>query len=71
MQMLSHFRTMAAVIIVQRYEALLKIPKIENSNKTNDPSIVPANQHHVLKIKENFQAIVIMEIESQIKIVNN
>lgn len=71
MEMPSHFSTMEAVIIVQQGEALLKLTKREIHLKTNDSAIIPANEHHILKIKEDFQAIVIMEIESQIKFVNN
>lgn len=70
-QMPSHFCTKEAIILVQEGVAVLKLTAKEIHLKRNDSAIIPAEEPHALMIQENFQAIVIMEIGSEIKFVNN
>lgn len=70
MVMPSHFSTKEAVIIVLKGEAVLRLTEKEVHLKTNESTIIPAGEPHILTIKEDFQANVIMEIDSEIKFVN-
>lgn len=70
-EMPSHFSTKEAVIIVLRGEAVLKLTMKEVHLKANESTIIPAKEPHILMIKEDFQANVIMEIDSEIKFVTN
>ncbi|MEO6903824.1 MAG: cupin domain-containing protein [Bacteroidia bacterium] len=69
MEMPSHISTREAVIIVIKGEAVLKLPNKEINLKANESTIIPAKEPHTLTINEDFQANVIMEIESEIKFV--
>lgn len=71
MEMPSHISTNEAVIVVLKGEALLRLTDREIYLKTNDSTIIPAREPHTLTITENFQANVIMGINSEIKFVNN
>jgi len=62
-----HFATREVVIFIEKGEALLGISDREITLKAGDSQIIPAMQPHTLLIKDDFQAIVIMEIESEIK----
>ena len=44
---------------------------IDHVLELNKSFVVPAGQKHELQITEDFQAVVIMEIESEIKFINN
>jgi len=70
-QMPSHFSTKEAIIIVLKGEALLKFQDKEINLIPDDSAIIPASESHSLFIKENFEAYVIMAIDSEIKFDNN
>jgi quercetin dioxygenase-like cupin family protein len=66
-----HIATGEAVIFIEKGEALLGISDKEITLKAGDSQIIPAMQPHTLLIKDNFQAIVIMGIESEIKFIES
>ena len=67
----SHFSTKEAIIIVLKGEVLLKFQDKEMNLIPDDSAIIPASESHSLFIKENFEANVIMAIDSEIKFNNN
>ena len=71
MNMPEHVSTKEAVIIIQKGQAILKLKGIDHVLELNKSFVVPAGQKHELQITEDFQAVVIMEIESEIKFINN
>jgi quercetin dioxygenase-like cupin family protein len=71
MNMPEHVSTKEAVIIVQQGTAIIKLKGIDHVLELNKSFVVPAGQKHELKITEDFQAVVIMEKESEIKFTNN
>jgi len=71
MIMPEHISTKEAVITVQKGSAVLKMKGIDHELNLNTSFLVPAGEKHELKILENFQAIVIMEIDSEVKFTNN
>lgn len=71
MKMLEHISTKEAVIIVQKGTAILKMKGVNHELKLNESFIVPKGIKHELQITENFQAIVIMENDSEIKFINS
>ncbi len=70
MEMPSHISTEEAVVVVLRGEGILKLAGRGIYLKTNDSVIIPAKEPHSLEITEDFQSIVIMETDSEIKFVN-
>jgi quercetin dioxygenase-like cupin family protein len=64
-----HHSTREAVIVVQKGEALLRMPDGEHPLKAGDCFIVPAKKEHTLTIIKDFTAIVIMAIESEINFI--
>jgi quercetin dioxygenase-like cupin family protein len=66
-----HFSTKEAVIIIQKGSAVLRIKGRDHALQQYDSFIIPASEKHMLTIKKDFQANVIMENDSQIKFVNN
>ena len=70
-QMPNHYSTKEAIIIVLKGEALLKFQDKEINLIPDDSAIIPASVSHSLFIKENFEAYVIMAIDSEIKFDNN
>ncbi len=71
MNMPEHISTKEAVIIVQKGTAILKMEGINHALKLNESFIVPAGQKHELQITTDFQSVVIMEKDSEIKFINN
>ncbi|HQQ94985.1 MAG TPA: cupin domain-containing protein [Bacteroidia bacterium] len=71
MNMPEHISTKEAVIIVQKGTAILKMIGNEHVLKLNKSLIIPAGEKHALQITEDFQAVVIMECDSEIKFINN
>ena len=69
-QMPLHITTKEAVIIVLQGEAILKLQNREIHLRTNDSAIIPAQAPHTLQIEKDFEANVIMEIDSEIKFIN-
>jgi quercetin dioxygenase-like cupin family protein len=65
-----HRCTKEAVITVQAGSAALLINGNEYSLKEDQSFIIPGGKSHSLNIKENFQAVVIMEVNSEIKFDN-
>ena len=70
MEMPSHISTKEAVIVVLQGAATINLTEKQIHLKVNDSAIIPANESHTLSIKEDFQANVIMEVDSEIKFVN-
>lgn len=71
MNMPEHISTKEAVIIVQKGTAILKIKNIDHTLTLGNSFIVPAGEKHMLQITEDFQAVVIMESDSEIKFITN
>lgn len=71
MSMPDHFSTKEAVLMIQIGSAMLKIKGQEHLLTKHQSFTIPAAEHHTLVLKENFQAIVIMEVDSEIKFVNS
>lgn len=71
MNMPEHISTKEAVIIVQKGTAMLKMNGIDHVVKLNESFIVPAGEKHALHLTEDFQAVVIMECNSEIKFINS
>lgn len=71
MQMPEHMTTKEAVIVVQKGTATLKLKGEQYPLKLNDTFVIPGGEAHTLTIRENFQAAVIMEIDSEIKFFNS
>ena len=71
MNMPEHISTKEAVITVQKGTAILKMRGIDHVLKLNKSFIVPAGEKHELQITEDFQAVVIMESDSEIKFINS
>jgi quercetin dioxygenase-like cupin family protein len=70
MVMPPHYTTKEAAIVVQEGEALLKMAGDKYALKKGTPFILPAEADHSLEIKEDFQAIVIMALDSEIRFHN-
>jgi quercetin dioxygenase-like cupin family protein len=71
MSMPDHFSTKEAVLMIQIGSATLKINGEEHLLTKHQSFIIPTAEHHTLILKEKFQAIVIMEVDSEIKFVNS
>ena len=71
MSMADHFSTKEAVLMIQIGSAMLKIKNEEHLLTQHQSFIIPAGEHHTLTLNENFQATVIMEIDSEIKFVDS
>lgn len=69
MKMPEHISIKEAVVIVQRGSATLKMKGVDHLLKLNESFIVPAGVKHELQITEDFQAVVIMESDSEIKFI--
>ena len=67
MRMPEHYCTQEAIIIVQLGSAILTMNGIEYALQQDQPFIIPGGENHTLRLTENFQAIVIMKIDSEIK----
>lgn len=70
MKMPEHVSTGEAVVIVQKGSATIKMNGIDHVLQLNESFIVPAGIEHELSITEEFQAVVIMKVESEIKFTN-
>ena len=70
-QMPSHYSTKEAIIILLKGEALLKMGGIDVRLLPGEFTIIPAAEPHTLFIKEDFEANVIMALDSEIKFINN
>lgn len=71
MQMPEHITTKEAVIVVQKGTATLKLKGEEYPLQKDDSFVIPGGEAHTLNIRENFQAAVIMEIDSEIKFISS
>lgn len=65
-----HFCTKEAVLVVQKGTAILTMDGIENALMRDQSFIIPGGKKHTLNMKEGFQAVVIMDIDSEIKFNN-
>src|SRR5688500_2875711 len=65
-----HFCTKEAVLVVQKGTAILTMDGKENALTRDQSFIIPGGKKHTLHIKEKFQAVVIMDIYSEIKFNN-
>ena len=66
-QMPLHYSTKEAVIHVEHGEALLTMGDVIIELRPGSCQVIPARQPHTLLITKDFQAVVIMEIDSEIK----
>lgn len=69
MTMPPHHSTKEAVIVVLEGRALLKMPESEHALKVGSTFIIPAKKEHTLSIQEDFKAIAIMAIDSEINFI--
>lgn len=69
MEMPPHHTTQEAIIVVQKGEALLKMPDEDHFLKKGDSFIIPAKKEHSLIIKKDFKAIAIMALDSEINFI--
>ncbi len=69
MTMPPHHSTKEAVIVVQKGQALLKMPESEHLLKEGSTFIIPAGKEHTLTIQTDFKAIAIMATDSQINFI--
>ena len=69
MKMPSHYSTQEAVIVVQKGEALLRMPDKEHLLKAGDCFIVPAKKEHTLTIIKDLKALAIMAVKSEINFI--
>lgn len=69
MEMPAHFCTKEAVIVVLSGEAVLMLTEKVVQLKTSQSAIIPANDPHKLILKEDFHAVVVMEVDAEIKFV--
>jgi quercetin dioxygenase-like cupin family protein len=65
-----HFCTEEAVLVIQKGSAILKIDEKDWSLTSDQSFIIPAGTCHMLTITEEFQAIVMMSIDSEINFIN-
>ena len=65
-----HFCTKEAVLVVQEGTAILTMDGKENVLSRDQSFIIPGGQKHALNMNEGFQALVIMDIDSEIKFNN-
>lgn len=70
MNMPEHISTKEAVVVVQRGSATLRMKGVDHLLKLNESFIVPAGVKHELHLTDDFQAIVIMDIDSEIKFIS-
>ena len=70
-QMPLHYSTKEAIIHVEKGESFLTIGSVIIELKPGSCQIIPARQSHTLLITKDFQAVVIMEIDSEIKFTHN
>lgn len=69
MLMPPHHSSGEAVIIVQKGEAILKMPDAEHVLEKGSCFIVPARKEHTLHIIKDFKAIAVMATDSEIKFI--
>ena len=65
-----HFCTKEAVLVVQEGTAILTMNGKETALTRDQSFIIPGGKKHALNMKEEFQAVVIMDIDSEIKFHN-
>jgi len=70
-QMPDHYSTKEAIIILLKGEALLFMGGKEIRLMPCEFTLIPASEPHKLIIKEDFEANVIMALDSEIKFLNN
>jgi quercetin dioxygenase-like cupin family protein len=61
-----HHSTKEAVIVVLEGQALLKMPGSKHLLKEGFSFIIPAGEEHTLTIQQDFKAIAIMAVDSEI-----
>ena len=66
MVMPPHHSTKEAIIVVQQGKALLQMPKSDHVLNEGSTFIIPAGVDHKLDILENFKAIAIMAVDSEL-----
>jgi len=69
MTMPPHHSTKEAVIVVQEGQALLKMPDSDHLLKKGSTFIIPAGKEHTLTVQEDFKAIAIMAVDSEINFI--
>ncbi len=64
-----HHSTKETVIVVQEGMALLKMPEGSHTLKKGFTFIIPAGKEHTLTIQQDFMAIAIMAVDSEINFI--
>lgn len=67
MQMPDHHATSEAVIVVEQGKAILKMEGEDIVLEKGKSILLPSGKDHSLKIDEDFQAVVIMDANAEIK----
>lgn len=67
MEMPEHHSTLEAVIIVQRGKAVLTMPDMKHVLDKGSVFIIPAGVNHTLTALQDFRAIAVMPIASEIE----
>ncbi|MCJ7468003.1 MAG: cupin domain-containing protein [Maribacter sp.] len=69
MTMPRHHATKEAVIVVQEGRALLRMSERSHTLKKGSTLIIPAGKEHTLTIQQDFKAIAIMAVDSEINFI--
>lgn len=69
-RMPDHYCTHEAVITVQRGSAILRMSGIEHAITESESVIIPSGESHSLMLQDDFEAIVILKLDAEIKFVN-
>ncbi|SHJ10681.1 cupin domain-containing protein [Pseudozobellia thermophila] len=69
MRMPPHYSSQEAVLLVQQGLALLGMPDSEHKLRPGDTFIIPAKKEHTLIIKQDFKALAIMGLKSEINFI--
>lgn len=67
MEMPEHHSTKEAVVVIQKGKAILKMPDKEHVLNVGSSFIIPAGVNHTLYVQEDFQALAIMAVDSEIE----
>lgn len=67
MEMPNHHSTKEAVVTVQSGRAILKMPSENHVLNAGSSFIIPAGIEHTLSVEQDFRAIAVMALESEIE----
>lgn len=67
MEMPEHHSTKEAVVIIKKGKAILTMPDKKHELKEGSTFIIPAGVDHTLNVEEDFLALAIMGVDSEIE----